>query len=182
MSNRRLCLALAALTVTLAAPRAEAAIVSGTVTFSVANDGPVAPFAGSFDIAFDNSVPTNHDRTAGLSKVMLPFSLSWGVPAFQYFVNFMGTPDLFILGGTESTIFGINPIADDFFLVVSGLSTGDLALTDFAYNTLAGDGPFFDTRPATLSFTPTSSEVPAPAALALFGAGLLGLTALRRRA
>lgn len=179
MLLRLLTAALIALPALLGAARAEAAIVSGTVTFSVPATGPINPFTGSFDITFDNSANISTDTTAGLSNVVLPLVLSAGVPGFQYYVDFGGTPDVFVLGGTQNGVGSVSSGTTDFYIAFRGISTGTLAFFAFAY----ADGDIFqENGPATLTFTPAQAAVPAPAALALFGVGLLALAGLRRRA
>lgn len=178
MSHRLLLASLMGLAL-LATPAARAATVSGTVSFSVENAGPIAPFAGSFDITFDTSADIT-DSTVGLSNVVLPFALSSGVPAFFYSPFFFGLDEFFALGGSDGGVLGGAIGVNDFSLIFSGISSGNPAFFDLTYTT--EQGAFVFSRTGTVTFTPHQVEVPAPAAVALFGAGLLGLTALRRRA
>lgn len=166
-----------ALTLVFAAPRAEAALISGTVNFSGTNTGPVSPFAGSFNVTFDNSANIS-DTVAGLSNVVLPFTLSSGNPAY----NYSTAGDIFVLGGSQSGVNIISGFTNDFILAFSGISTGNLTLNGFVYHSAAPQGVFNVRDAITLTFTPTMTAVPAPAALGLFGFGLLALAALRRRA
>jgi hypothetical protein len=145
----------------------------------VPNGGPVSPFAGSFDITFDNSADIA-DTSVGLSNVSLPFVLSSGTAQFTYSTNYFGIPDVLFIGGSENGVIGINGSTNDFYLGIGDASSGTPILAFFVYHTT--DVFPVIAEAGTFTFTPSVTEVPAPAALALFGAGLLGLGALRRRA
>ena len=80
------------------------------------------------------------------------------------------------IGGIESSVYGLTNSTNDFYIAFSQ-STG--TPTNFWYTSAGIDDIWFSRN--FDKFSITAAQVPEPAALALFGLGLVGLAVSRRR-
>jgi len=174
---------LAAVSLICMAGSAEAAVITEKVTFSASSFSgvyygdpvPTSPVTGSFVFHFDPA-----SAIVQFGAVSASLNITVGPSGFNY------DPILgrLIIGGDENTWFGDFTGTDDFQLGVDGLffdAAGNVAGTPtssaFVYTT-AGTRDLFQSD-VSLRVFPTA--VPEPLTLSLFGAGLAGAAALRRR-
>jgi hypothetical protein len=179
MALRNLCLGIALAVGLLTAP-AQAAIISGTYAFNASGFASGFPtVAGSFTLSFDNSADITNSTALTVNSLTVGGvpSAIFGTIAFSYDQS----DDRLNIGGLAGGADGILA-ANDFSLRFQPVS-GAGGPVFFGVRVGTGNGAEF---PGTQSgtFTPADvrTPVPAPAALALFGLGLLGLGVVRRRA
>ena len=157
----------------------NATVVSGT-TFNISvvgRDFTAGTFGGGFSLAWDPGILTldSYSRT-------FPGDLILGDPGTLD--NVAGT----LTGvGVESLSGTAGPDFDIALLTFSALNVG-ISPTDVSIGFFAGGQPRrwsdlngVDTAPTFVSGTVTVNPVPVPAAVWLFGSGLLGLIGVARR-
>lgn len=155
----------------MAAPAANAAIISGTYTVSGLAGGPVFPAVVTFTIAFDNSMNQTTDSTSGISLVSSNL-----VIADDLGFTYDSTSDLLVIGSTLNQVGGVFGMTNDFRARISTFSTVP-TLQSFVYSQ---GGLVYTGFQGSVS---TVSAIGEPVSLALYGFGtaILALAGRRRR-
>lgn len=159
-----------------AIPAANAALITKHVEFSISGNGPVSPVIGSYTISLD---PTQSDTDASAGLVMNSLNLTVNSPVL---FNYLKNSDILVIGGSTFTNTGIMVGDYDFYFAVNNFTTAP----EFGGLAYVQGGPlnFFVIPNGAvvnqLSVTDVQ-EVPEPATLSLFGAGVAGALAMRRR-
>ena len=171
--------AMLAVAAIVAAPRAEAAVVK--VVFTAQGDwdtgGVATPFGLAASPALEGEILFDNTKT-GLDA-LLGFSLTAGTRSWSgadinsnfFLAEFAPTGEV----EAFAAFFGTGePFGQFTGVFVTGFDTGlgAIGFSEDSYSLFCG---------ACVLVTENAVQVPAPATLALFGAGLIGLGAARRR-
>lgn len=171
---------------------ANSATVTKLVTFSainiidllgVGNVPPADPVTGSFTITLDPTLDVTNSTTITLNSLNLALGS-------QLSFNYHQAIDALEVGGANfgaGSLGGYNPSRDDFWLYITGFLSGTPAFYELVYSQTAfSPMSLFGNLPGaangTITVVDPPSQVPLPAALPLFAAGLGGFTLLARRA
>ena len=149
-------------------------------------------FDAFFDHEIDEAINTFFNETGAATGTALA-GQSWeidepGDSNGDIFVNFQ---DSALDNGIGTSVFGNTTFPDDVSMAMGwdfSLAVGDMALIEFVLSELAPTSGFFlshsdpdSNATIYLSSTLTVSAIPVPAAVWLFGSGLLGLIGIARR-
>jgi len=149
-------------------------------------------FDAFFDHEIDEAINTFFNETGAATGTALA-GQSWeidepGDSNGDIFVNFQ---DSALDNGIGTSVFGNTVFPDDVSMAMGwdfSLAVGDMALIEFVLSELAPTSGFFlshsdpdSNATIYLSSTLTVSAIPVPAAVWLFGSGLLGLIGIARR-
>lgn len=178
--SRSLLAALATASIIAASP----ALAAESSTFGFVNVTPDGPGRWLFEqLGFEEGASASgffegddidgNGQLSSFAGEVTGFGMSWSgnslVPAFAL--------DFSALFGLVYDLDG-GPLGDGLVMDVEGIGADD-----GVYYYLAGPGPIFDCGDAgRCGIVGSRTDVPAPAGLALFGLGLLGVAAARRRA
>ncbi len=153
----------------LAAPQpATSAPVSGTWTVAFPLDGG-GSFEASFALDFDDAADASGDVTLLSGN----FATSGAGIGFEY----DAAAGMLVIGDLLNGVWGFDFGTTDFFLMIVGPTQPVAEAAVLAY-LVAPD--YVASAEGTVTFA--SNAVPEPAALGVFGFGLVGLLAVRRRA
>lgn len=169
----------------LLAASAQAALVSGTYSFTATGFSNGFPdFSGSFTVSFDNGASITNS-TALTVNTLSPNR--FGTIGFTYSKAF----DILTFGGKDDSggVLGLAGLGyfnqtglEDFYFDISSVSSAAPSFRSLAVNNQGLDG-----RATTVNFTFTPAPVdpptavPTPSALSLVAAGVLCLGISRRR-
>jgi hypothetical protein len=153
---------------------AVAAPVSGLVNFSIPGlGGPTDPLTGSINVSFDTSNTVVDVTLPGGAVVSLNASVA---SAVGYSYN--SAQDILSFGGIAAGVANLDIPNDDFTVEIQNLFGGRGPLLVSAQYNVGADA-YVQLFGGTADFE--AAAVPEPATMALLGAGLLGLAAVRRR-
>ncbi|TCI00764.1 PEP-CTERM sorting domain-containing protein [Roseococcus sp. SYP-B2431] len=155
-------------------PAAEAAVITGTYSFTAT--GSPSNASGDISLTFDNAASFVNEAT-GISTGAFSFSYQ---PTLHFtFVDYLDRLIIGAAGNANAFHIGV----DDFALVIDGASTLTPSFISF-WRSTPGAGTGNSTTAGTVSFVsnvPPATAVPEPGTLALVSLGLIGLGIARQR-
>ena len=129
---------------------------------------PFDPVTGSITVSFDTAMSyPGQPSDIWLNSLNIPLASAL---SFSY----SPSDERMIIGGLQSGTGGVASGTDDFWLIFYG---GENPSFSSVVYSISGYSDFFKTNSGTV----TASTVPIPAAIWLFGSGILGLVCLRKK-